>query len=117
VRHVLLVLAFVALAAPVAATGDRAAPLKPGGKVLAVESTKQTSFAVRLDARTLKPVSKRVSLNGFASAWAYSPDRRLLAVCIQKVGIRILDARRGGSPLFPTGTGDSRCSPGRLHAG
>lgn len=92
-RHVLLVLAFVALAAPVAATGDRAAPLKPGGKVLAVESTKQTSFAVRLDARTLKPVSKRVSLNGFASAWAYSPDRRLLAVCIQKVGIRILDAR------------------------
>jgi hypothetical protein len=92
-RHALLTLALVALAAPVTATGDRAAPLEPSGKVLAVESTKETAFLVRLDARTLKPVSKRVSLNGFASAWAYSPDRRLLALVIQKVGIRILDAR------------------------
>jgi hypothetical protein len=95
VRHALLLLALVALAAPVAATGDRAAPLrlKPSGKVLAVESTKETAFLVRIDARTLKRVSKRVSLEGFASAWAYSPDRRRLAIGIQKVGIRILDAR------------------------
>jgi WD40 repeat protein len=92
-RHALLVLALVALAAPVAATGDRAVPLKPSGRVLAVESTKETAYLVRLDARTLKPVSKRLSLDGFASAWAYSPDRRLLAIGIQKLGIRILDAR------------------------
>jgi hypothetical protein len=95
VRHSLLALALAALAAPVAATGDLASTQKTPRTVLAIEHGKQTSFLVRLDARSLKRVSKRVPLGGSVCAWASSPNgRRLaLAMCVDDV-IRIIDARR-----------------------
>jgi hypothetical protein len=95
VKHALLVVALVALGMPVAATGDLASEHKTPRTVLAIESSAVGSQLVRLDAQSLKPVSKRVWLGGSASAWALSPDGRRLAVAL--VGdfvIRIIDASR-----------------------
>jgi hypothetical protein len=95
VRHALLVLALVALGMPVAATGDLASKHKTPRTVLAIESSAVGSQLVRVDAQSLKPVSKSVWLGGSASAWALSPDGRRLAVAL--VGdfvIRIIDASR-----------------------
>jgi WD40 repeat protein len=84
-----------ALAVPVGATGDLASTQKTPRTVLAIEHGEQTSFLVRLDARSLKPVSRRVPLGGFVCASASSPNgRRLaLAMCVDDA-IRIFDARR-----------------------
>jgi hypothetical protein len=83
------------LAAPVAATGDHASKLNLPRTVLAIEKTKESSFLVRLDARSLKPVSRRLSLGGFASAWALSPNGRRLALSFNGDHvIRIVDPHR-----------------------
>jgi hypothetical protein len=88
-------LAVVALAAPVAATGDGASPAKITGTVLAIESSRAQDYLVRVDANSLRPVSKRFPLGGHAYAWSFSPDGRRLAIgYTQKYGVRIIDLRR-----------------------
>lgn len=94
-RHALLVLALVALAAPVAATGDRASMQRTPRTVLAIEPGPVGNYLVRLDAHSLKPLSKRVWLGGYVSAWAFSPDGRRLALAGRDDGvIHIVDTRR-----------------------
>jgi hypothetical protein len=95
VRPALLVLALVALAAPVAATGEQAAPAKVKGTVLATEWSRAQDFLVRVDADSLRPVSKRLPLGGRVSAWSFSPDGRRLAIGFTQTHIvRIVDVRR-----------------------
>jgi hypothetical protein len=95
VRHALLVLALVALVAPVAATGDLASRHKTPRTVLAIEPGPVGNYLVRLDAHSLKPLSKRLWLGGYVSAWALSADRRRLALAGRDDDvIRIVDTRR-----------------------
>jgi hypothetical protein len=95
VRRAVVVLAALALVAPVAATGDRAWSWKTPSKVLGMERSKRTDFLVRLDGRSLEPSSRRLSLGGFTYAWSFSPDGRRLAVGVDRVhGFRIVDVRR-----------------------
>jgi hypothetical protein len=90
-----LALAVVALGAPVAATGEGALPVKMTGTVLAIESSKAQDFLVRVDANSLRPVSKRLPLGGHAYAWSFSPNGRQLAIGFtQRHGVRIIDVRR-----------------------
>jgi hypothetical protein len=94
-RLAVLALVVLALAAPVAATGDLTAPQKVGGTVLAIESSRGQDFLVRVDSRSLRPISKRLALGGHASAWSFSPDGRRLALGVDRVdGVRIVDVRR-----------------------
>lgn len=94
-RQGLLVLALAALAAPVPATGDFSSIQKAPRTVLAIEPGPVGNYLVRLDAHSLKPLSKRVSLGGYVSAWGFSPDRRRLALAGRDDGlIRIVDTRR-----------------------
>lgn len=94
-RHALLALALVVLAAPLAATAERAAPGKVAGTVLAVESSRGGDYLVRVDAASLRRVSKRVSLGGRASGWSLSPDGQRLALGVDRLrGVAILDLRR-----------------------
>jgi hypothetical protein len=89
------VLAIVALAAPVAATGDEMSPAKTTGAVLAIDGARGQDYLVRLDADTLRPVSKRVALGGHAFAWSVSPAGRWLAVGVDRArGVVIVDLRR-----------------------
>ncbi|HKF13751.1 MAG TPA: hypothetical protein VKB13_00810 [Gaiellaceae bacterium] len=93
----LAVLAFfvLALAAPVAATGDLASGDKVAGTVLAIESSRGQDYLVRVDRESLRPVSKRVAVGGHAYAWSFSPDGRRLALGVDRVkGVRIFDVRR-----------------------
>src|SRR5215211_5861780 len=93
----LAVLAFfvLALAAPVAATGDLASGDKVAGTVLAIESSRGQDYLVRVDRESLRPVSKRVAVGGHAYAWSFSPDGRRLALGVDCVkGVRIFDVRR-----------------------
>jgi hypothetical protein len=120
VRHAFLVLAAIVLAAPVTATGEQAVPVKSTGTVLAIESSRAQDFLVRVDAASLRPVSKRLSLGGHASAWSFSPDGRRLAIgFIQTHIVRIIDVRRM-KPIarIPTWSGGIRAlawvSPRRL---
>jgi hypothetical protein len=95
VRPALLVFAVVAVAAPVAATGEHVAPAKTGGTVLAVETAKGRDFLVRVDRESLRPVSRRVALGGHGYAWSLSPDGRRLAVGVDRAnGVRIFDVRK-----------------------
>jgi hypothetical protein len=95
VRPALLVLALVALAAPVAATGEQAAPAKVKGTVLATEWSRKQDFLVRVDADSLRPVSKRIPLGGHVYSWSFSPDGRRLAIGFTQTHIvRIVDVRR-----------------------
>jgi hypothetical protein len=95
VRHVLLVLTLVALAAPLAATGEEAVPVKTAGTVLAIDTVRGKDFLVRVDRQSLRPVSKRLALGGHAYAWSLSPDARRLAVGVDGAyGVRIVDLRR-----------------------
>jgi len=96
VRHALFVLALVALAAPVAASGDRASKTKAPRTVVAMGWTKSNSYVVRLDARSLKPRSRRLWLNARLNwAWSFSPDRRYLAIGLgTPARIRVVDPRR-----------------------
>jgi hypothetical protein len=90
-----LALAWVALAAPVAATGEGASPAKMTGTLLAIESSRAQDFLVRLDANSLRRVSKRFPLGGHAYAWSFSPNGRRLAIGFtQRHGVRIFDVRR-----------------------
>jgi hypothetical protein len=94
-KRAVLVLLLVMLAAPVAATGDRAVSAKPEGTVLAIQESRRGDFLVRLDARTLRPVSRRLSLSGHTFAWSFSPDGRRLALGVDRLrGVRIVDPRR-----------------------
>jgi hypothetical protein len=89
VRHALLVLALVALAMPVAS-----AQTTPR-TVLAIEPGPVGNYLVRVEADSLKPLSKRVWLGGYVSAWALSPDGRRLALGGRDDDvIRIVDTRR-----------------------
>ena len=119
-RHAFLLLAAIALAAPVAATGEQAAPVKTTGKVLAIESSRAQDFLVRVDANSLRRVSNRLALGEHASAWSFSPDGRRLAIgFIQSHVVRIIDVRRM-KPIarIPTWSGGIRTlawvSPRRL---
>jgi hypothetical protein len=96
VRHAAVLLGLVALAAPVAAAGDRATPARTPGTVLAIQHEKRGDVLVRLDRRTLAPTSGRLRLGGRANlGWAFSPDGRRLAVgVIHAHGLRIVDLRR-----------------------
>jgi hypothetical protein len=95
VRRAVVLLAAVALVAPVAATGDQAWSWKTPSKVLGIERSKRTDFLVRLDGRSLERSSSRLSLGGFTYAWSFSPDGRWLAVGVDRVhGFRIVDVRR-----------------------
>lgn len=94
-RLAVLVLAVIALAAPLSATGEHASPVKTAGTVLAIESSRGQDFLVRVDANSLRPVAKRLALGGRAQAWSFSPDRRRLAIGVDKAyGFRIIDVRR-----------------------
>lgn len=94
-RAALLVLALVALAAPVTATGEHAAPAKVKGTVLATEWSRAQDFLVRVDADSLRPVSKRLPLGGHVYAWSFSPDGRRLAIGFTRTHIvRIVDIGR-----------------------
>ena len=95
-RHAVVLLGLVALAAPVAAAGDRATPARTSGTVLAIQREKRGDVLVRLDRRTFAPTSSRLRLGGRANlAWAFSPDGRRLAVgVIHAHGLRIVDLRR-----------------------
>jgi hypothetical protein len=95
VRHAILVLALVALAAPLSATGEEAVPGKTAGTVLAIQTSRGQDYLVRVDAESLRPVSKRLALGGHAYAWSFSPDGRRLAIGFtQTHGVRIVDVRR-----------------------
>jgi hypothetical protein len=92
---VVLTLAVVALVAPVGATGDGASPAKMTGTALAIESSRAQDFLVRVDANSLRRVSKRLPLGGHAYAWSLSPNGRRLAIGFtQRHGVRIIDIRR-----------------------
>lgn len=95
-RYAVLVLALVALAAPVGATGDRASPAKTPRAVLALGWTKSNSYLVRLDTRSLKPRSRRFWLNGPLNwAWSFSPDRKKLAIGLDRPArVRLVDTSR-----------------------
>jgi hypothetical protein len=93
-KNALLALAVVALAVPVAATGDQLAEQKVAGGVLAIESSRAGDLLVRVDAQTLKPRSKGLALGGHAFAWSFSPDGRRLALGVGRQGVVIVDARR-----------------------
>jgi hypothetical protein len=94
VRHAVLVLAVVALAAPLSATGEQTAPAKTAGTVLAIQSSREQDYLVRVDANSLRPVSKRLPLRGHAYAWSFSPDGRRLALGVDQAhGVRIVDLR------------------------
>jgi hypothetical protein len=89
------VLALVALAAPVPATGDEASKLKTPRTVLAIEPGPGGNYLVRLDAKSLKRVSKSVWIGGSACAAALSPGGRRLALAMcGDYAIQIFDARR-----------------------
>jgi hypothetical protein len=95
VRAAFVVFALVALAAPLAASGEQAVPAKVAGTVLAIESSRGQDYLVRLDANSLRPASKRLALGGNAYAWSFSPDGRRLALGVDRVrGVRIVDVRR-----------------------
>jgi hypothetical protein len=95
VRQTLLVLALVALAAPLAATGEEAVPAKTSGTVLAIDTVRGKDFLVRVDRQSLRPVSRRLALGGHAYAWSLSPDGRRLVVGVDGAyGVRIIDLRR-----------------------
>jgi hypothetical protein len=96
VRHAVVLLGLVALAAPVATAGDRAASAKSSGTVLALEWGKRSDTLVRLDRRTLTPTSRRVKLGGRTNlGWAFSPDGRRLAIGVLPIhGLRIVDVSR-----------------------
>jgi hypothetical protein len=95
VRLAVLVLAVVALAVPLSAPGEHASPEKTTGTVLAIESSRGGDFLVRVDANSLRPVSKRLALGGHAYAWSLSPDGRRLALGVDRAhGVRIVDLRR-----------------------
>jgi hypothetical protein len=94
-RHALLVLALVALAAPLAATGDETVPTKTRGTVLAIDTVRGKDFLVRVERESFRPVSKRLALGGHAYAWSLSPDGRRLVVGVDGAfGVRIIDLRR-----------------------
>jgi hypothetical protein len=95
-RLALLAFVVLALAAPVAATGDLAVRDKiGGGTVLAIESSRGQDFLLRVDRQSLRPVSKRLALGGHAYAWSFSPDGRRLALGVDRAsGVRIVDVRR-----------------------
>lgn len=95
-RNVALLLALAALAAPVAAAGERASSTKPARTVLGVEFGKRGDSLVWLDRRTLEPTSRKLKLGGRSNlGWAFSPDGRRLAVGVIPVhGLRIVDVRR-----------------------
>ena len=91
----MLVVALVALAAPVAATGDLAGRTKAPATVLGLNRAVSSDQLVRLDGETLRPLSKRLALGGHSYAWAFSPDGKRLAVGVDRaLGIRIVDVRR-----------------------
>ena len=94
-RRAVVLLAVVALVAPMAATGDRAWSWKPPTKVLGIERSKRIDYLVRLDARSLEQSSRRLGLGGLTGAWSFSPDGRRLAIGVDRVhGFRIVDVRR-----------------------
>lgn len=94
-RHNLLVVALVALAAPLAATGEEAAPAKSGGTVLALETTRGKDVLVRVDSDSLRPVSRRLAIGGHVYAWSFSPDGRRVALGVDRLGgVLIVDVRR-----------------------
>ena len=91
-RRVIVLLALVAMAAPVAATGERAATAKSPSSVLAIQSSKRGDSLVRLDGTSLKPSSRSRTLGGWASrtGWSFSPDGRRLALGVDSAyGFRI----------------------------
>lgn len=94
-RRVVLVLTLLALAAPIAATGERTSTAKSPPSVLAVQTSKGGDSLVRLNGSSLAPSSKRLKLGGFASyAYAFSPDGRRLAIGVDRLhGFRIVDVR------------------------
>jgi hypothetical protein len=95
VKAAVVVFALVALAAPLGASGEQAAPVKVAGTVLAIESSRGQDYLVRLDANSLRPLSKRLALGGHAHAWSFSPDGRRLALGVDRVrGVRIVDVPR-----------------------
>jgi hypothetical protein len=95
VRTAVFVLAVVALAAPLSAPGERASPAKAAGTVLAIQSSRKQDYLVRVDAESLRPVSKRLPLGGHAYAWSFSPEGRRLALGVDQAhGVRIVDLRR-----------------------
>jgi hypothetical protein len=95
VRFGLLAAAIVALVAPVGATGDLAWSGKTPENVLGLGRSGRTDFLVRLDGESLRPMSKRLVLGGHASAWAFSPDGKRLAVGVDRaLGLRLVDVRR-----------------------
>jgi hypothetical protein len=95
VRAALVVFALVALAAPLGASGEQAGPVKVAGAVLAIESSRGQDYLVRVDATSLRPLSKRLALGGHAYAWSFSPDGRRLALGVDRVhGVLIVDVRR-----------------------
>jgi hypothetical protein len=94
-RHAVLALAVLALAAPVTATGDLAAPAKSTATVLAIETSRGKDYLVRVDRETLRPVSRHLAVGGHAYAWSFSPDGRRLALGVDRAnGVRIVDVRR-----------------------
>jgi hypothetical protein len=120
VRHAFVLLVAIALAAPVTATGERAARVKTTGRVLAIESSRPQDFLVRVDANSLRRVSKRLPLGEHATAWSFSPDGRRLAIgFVQTHIVKIIDVRRM-KPIarIPTWSGGVRAlawvSPRRL---
>jgi hypothetical protein len=95
VRHAVFVLALVALAAPLAATGEEAIPRKSGGTVLALETTRGKDFLLRVDRDSLRPVSRRLAIGGHVYAWSVAPDGRRVALGVDRPGIvLIVDVRR-----------------------
>jgi hypothetical protein len=96
VRHAVLVLALVALVAPVGATGDLASPTKTPRGVLAMGWTKSNSYLVRLNTPSLKPRSRRLWLNSRLNwAWSFAPDRKKLAIGLDRPAqIRLVDTSR-----------------------
>lgn len=110
-RHAVLVLALVALVAPVGATGDLASPTKTPRGVLAMGWTKSNSYLVRLDTRSMKPRSRRLWLNGPVNwAWSFSPDRTKLAIGLDRPArVRLVDTSRlRATGTIPIGSGRLR---------
>lgn len=85
------------IAAPTDTAADRQTAARRPATVLALKPLQRRGVElVRLDRRTLAPVSKRHALVGKSlGAWARSPDGRRVAVGVEEaLGIRIVDAVR-----------------------
>jgi hypothetical protein len=84
------------VASPTGTTRVDRAAAKPPATVLAIRSGPRGSKLVRLDRRTLVPVSKkRVALGSGSGAWALSPDGSRLAVGTEAaLGLRLVDVKR-----------------------